>query len=63
MEWDKLWTIYKKIIDPVCPRYSAVPDKPFVHIISTFKKYEVRDEAKVTKEYFPAAVFPIKPHI
>ncbi|KAF5204497.1 Glutamine--trna ligase [Thalictrum thalictroides] len=24
MEWDKLWTINKKIIDPVCPRHTGV---------------------------------------
>ncbi|KAK1317991.1 hypothetical protein QJS10_CPA05g00040 [Acorus calamus] len=24
MEWDKLWTINKKIIDPICPRHTAV---------------------------------------
>jgi hypothetical protein len=24
MEWDKLWTINKKIIDPVCPRHTAI---------------------------------------
>lgn len=24
MEWDKLWTINKRIIDPVCPRHTAV---------------------------------------
>ncbi|GJU72913.1 glutamate--tRNA ligase, cytoplasmic [Tanacetum coccineum] len=23
-EWDKLWNINKKIIDPVCPRYTAI---------------------------------------
>lgn len=53
MEWDKLWTINKKIIDPVCPRYTAVieegrvlltlidgPEKPFVRIIPKHKKYE-----------------------
>uniref|UniRef100_A0A7N0VNK1 glutamate--tRNA ligase n=1 Tax=Kalanchoe fedtschenkoi TaxID=63787 RepID=A0A7N0VNK1_KALFE len=53
MEWDKLWTINKKIIDPVCPRHTAViveqkvlltlsdgPDKPFVRIIPRHKKYE-----------------------
>ncbi|GAB2239834.1 hypothetical protein Droror1_Dr00020352 [Drosera rotundifolia] len=46
MELDKLWTINKKIIDPVCPRHTAViaerlvlvtllggPEKPFVCII------------------------------
>lgn len=53
MEWDKLWTINKKIIDPVCPRHTAViqerrvllsltngPDKPFVRIIPRHKKYD-----------------------
>ncbi|KAK6915754.1 Glutamyl/glutaminyl-tRNA synthetase, class Ib, catalytic domain [Dillenia turbinata] len=51
MEWDKLWTINKKIIDPVCPRHTAVieerrvlltltdgPDEPFVRIILKHKK-------------------------
>ncbi|KAK0598087.1 hypothetical protein LWI29_031556 [Acer saccharum] len=53
MEWDKLWTINKKIIDPVCPRHTAVieeqcvlltltngPDEPFVRIMPRHKKYE-----------------------
>ena len=53
MEWDKLWTINKKIIDPICPRHTAVledrrvilslsdgPEKPFVRIIPRHKKYE-----------------------
>ncbi|WJX38459.1 glutamate--tRNA ligase [Trifolium repens] len=53
MEWDKLWTINKKIIDPVCPRHTAViadrrvlltltdgPEKSFVRIIPRHKKYE-----------------------
>lgn len=53
MEWDKLWTINKKIIDPVCPRHTAVieegrvlitltngPEKPFARIIPRHKKYE-----------------------
>jgi len=26
MEWDKLWTLNKRIIDPVCPRHVAVAD-------------------------------------
>ncbi|XP_017219020.1 glutamate--tRNA ligase, cytoplasmic [Daucus carota subsp. sativus] len=51
MEWDKLWTINKKIIDPVCPRHTAVsaervllmlkdgPDDPYVRIIPRHKKY------------------------
>ncbi|KAK9145118.1 hypothetical protein Sjap_005021 [Stephania japonica] len=53
MEWDKLWTINKKIIDPVCPRHTAVleekrvlltlldgPEKLFVQIIPRHKKFE-----------------------
>ncbi|KAL6850474.1 hypothetical protein ACP4OV_021101 [Aristida adscensionis] len=53
MEWDKLWTINKKIIDPVCARHTAVlkdqrvlltltngPDEPFIRILPRHKKYE-----------------------
>ncbi|KAJ9180404.1 hypothetical protein P3X46_008653 [Hevea brasiliensis] len=61
MEWDKLWTINKKIIDPVCPRHTAVieercvlltltngPDNPFVRIIPRHKKYEGAGEKATT---------------
>lgn len=27
MEWDGIWTINKRIIDPVVPRYVAIADK------------------------------------
>ena len=53
MEWDKLWTINKKLIDPICPRHTAVheerrvifqlangPEEPFVRILPRHKKYE-----------------------
>ncbi|XP_047329745.1 glutamate--tRNA ligase, cytoplasmic-like [Impatiens glandulifera] len=53
MEWDKLWTINKKIFDPICARHTAViderrvfltlsdgPKKPFVRITPRHKKYE-----------------------
>lgn len=53
MEWDKLWTLNKKIIDPVCARHTAVieerrvmvtltdgPEQPFTRIIPRHKKYE-----------------------
>ncbi|XP_068646136.1 glutamate--tRNA ligase, cytoplasmic [Aristolochia californica] len=53
MEWDKLWTINKKIIDPICPRHTAVieerrvllvltdgPEVPFVRIIPRHKKHD-----------------------
>ncbi|CAL0320907.1 unnamed protein product [Lupinus luteus] len=61
MEWDKLWTINKKIIDPVCPRHTAViaerrvlltltdgPDEPFVRIIPRHKKYEAAGNKATT---------------
>uniref|UniRef100_A0A2P2JPT2 glutamate--tRNA ligase n=2 Tax=Rhizophora mucronata TaxID=61149 RepID=A0A2P2JPT2_RHIMU len=61
MEWDKLWTINKKIIDPVCPRHTAVvdecrvmltlidgPEKPFVRILARHKKYEGAGEKATT---------------
>ena len=25
MEWDKIWATNKKVIDPVAPRYTALP--------------------------------------
>uniref|UniRef100_A0A5B7BD11 glutamate--tRNA ligase n=1 Tax=Davidia involucrata TaxID=16924 RepID=A0A5B7BD11_DAVIN len=61
MEWDKLWTINKKIIDPVCPRHTAVieeqrvlltltdgPEVPFVRIIPRHKKHEGAGEKATT---------------
>ncbi|KAH7416420.1 hypothetical protein KP509_14G090700 [Ceratopteris richardii] len=61
MEWDKLWTINKKIIDPVCPRHTAVvkegrvlfvlrnaPDQPFVKIIPKHKKWEAAGKKATT---------------
>lgn len=46
MEWDKLWNINKKIIDPISPRHTAIvkegcvlltlsngPETPFVRKI------------------------------
>ncbi|KAL8527589.1 hypothetical protein ACS0TY_005444 [Phlomoides rotata] len=61
MEWDKLWAINKKIIDPVCPRHTAIieerrvlliltdgPKDPFVRVIPKHKKYEGAGEKSVT---------------
>lgn len=61
MEWDKLWSINKRIIDPVCPRHTAVveerrvllhlvdgPETPFVRIIPKHKKYEGAGEKATT---------------
>lgn len=32
MEWDKLWAINKRIIDPICPRYCAVSVEKACHL-------------------------------
>lgn len=61
MEWDKLWATNKKIIDPVCPRHTAViekrrvlltlsngPDDSFVRIIPKHKKYAGAGEKATT---------------
>ncbi|CAK9170906.1 unnamed protein product [Ilex paraguariensis] len=61
MEWDKLWTINKKIIFPVCSRHTAVieerrvlltltngPEDPFVRIIPMHKKYKDAREKATT---------------
>jgi glutamyl-tRNA synthetase len=61
MEWDKLWTINKKIIDPVCARHTAVvndqrvlltltngPDKLFIQILPRHKKYEGAEKKATT---------------
>ena len=52
MEWDKIWAMNKKIIDPVCPRHTSVivkdrvtitldngPESPEVVVIPKHKKY------------------------
>ena len=52
MEWEKLWTLNKRIIDPVCPRHVAVsnrgkvlvnitngPSHPEVVSVAKHKKY------------------------
>ncbi|XP_071687152.1 glutamate--tRNA ligase, cytoplasmic-like [Rutidosis leptorrhynchoides] len=61
MEWDKLWNINKKIIDPVCPRHTAIledqrvlltlldgPETPFVRIVPKHKKYADAGEKATT---------------
>ena len=32
MEWDKLWSINKKIIDPIAPRYTAISSTQTAHL-------------------------------
>ncbi|GJZ97493.1 glutamate--tRNA ligase, cytoplasmic [Tanacetum coccineum] len=60
-EWDKLWNINKKIIDPVCPLHTAIindghvlltlkdePEPLFVRMIPKHKKYEGAGEKATT---------------
>lgn len=35
MEWEKIWAINKRIIDPICPRYAAVSVNKASRIIVT----------------------------
>jgi len=32
MEWDKIWAINKKVVDPVAPRYTALPAAAVVRV-------------------------------
>jgi len=61
MEWDKLWTINKKVIDPVCARHTAVltknkvpltltngPASPEVKIVPRHKKCEAAGKKATT---------------
>ncbi|KAL7610219.1 hypothetical protein Lser_V15G14393 [Lactuca serriola] len=61
MEWDKLWNINKKMIDPVCPQHTAIleenrvfltlldgPHKPFVRVIPKHKKYAAAGDKTTT---------------
>eukprot|EP00899_Mesostigma_viride_P002419 jgi/Mesvir1/12178/Mv00421-RA.1 len=53
MEWDKIWSINKRILDPVVPRHTAVlnggrvrvtlangPEQPFRRVMPKHKKFE-----------------------
>lgn len=48
MEWDKLWAINKQLIDPICPRYTAIA----VEKISKIKVDNLESEIK--HEIIPA---------
>ncbi|GJU76787.1 glutamate--tRNA ligase, cytoplasmic [Tanacetum coccineum] len=48
MEWDKLWNINKKIIDPVCPRHTAVLEKGRV-LLTLSNVSENRTESRIPK--------------
>ncbi|GFR43005.1 hypothetical protein Agub_g4005 [Astrephomene gubernaculifera] len=61
-EWDKIWTINKKLIDPVCPRHTAVeeegkvlltledgPAESEVVVVPRHKKYPPAGKKAVTR--------------
>ena len=56
-EWDKIWTINKKIIDPVCPRHTAIADDGRVklHLTNGPQSPEVISVPK-NKKHPPAGV-------
>ncbi len=60
-EWDKIWTINKKLIDPVCPRHTAVeeegkvlltldgPAEPEVVVVPRHKKHPPAGKKALTR--------------
>lgn len=47
MEWDSIWTINKKILDPVVPRFTAIEEKGMVKC--TIKGVERHEEKEMPK--------------
>ncbi|GLC51783.1 hypothetical protein PLESTB_000547800 [Pleodorina starrii] len=61
-EWDKIWTINKKLIDPVCPRHTAIeeegkvllkledgPTEPEVVVVPRHKKHPPAGKKALTR--------------
>ncbi|PNH09799.1 putative glutamate--tRNA ligase, cytoplasmic [Tetrabaena socialis] len=61
-EWDKIWTINKKLIDPTCPRHTAVeeegrvlltlegaPEEPEVLVVPRHKKHPPAGKKALTR--------------
>lgn len=66
-EWDKIWTINKKMVDPVCPRHTAIkaegrvllklsngPDVPEVVTVPRHKKHPPAGVKATTKTKVPS---------
>ncbi|XP_034163959.2 bifunctional glutamate/proline--tRNA ligase [Pangasianodon hypophthalmus] len=49
MEWDKIWSFNKKVIDPVAPRYTALLSSQVVPISISNAKEEMKEVAKHPK--------------
>ncbi|KAJ7378547.1 Bifunctional glutamate/proline--tRNA ligase [Desmophyllum pertusum] len=43
MEWDKIWALNKKVIDPIAPRYTALRKNEVVPVFIPEAKEEVKD--------------------
>lgn len=66
-EWDKIWTINKKVVDPVCPRHTAIkaqgrvllqlsngPDVPEVVTVPRHKKHPPAGVKATTRTKVPS---------
>ncbi|XP_078001176.1 bifunctional glutamate/proline--tRNA ligase-like [Glandiceps talaboti] len=49
MEWDKIWSFNRKVIDPVAPRYVALKKDEMVPVILAAAKEEIKEVAKHPK--------------
>ena len=49
MEWDKLWSFNRKVIDPIAPRYTGVVQDGAVPVTVGNAKEESKDVAKHPK--------------
>lgn len=49
MEWDKIWSFNRKVIDPIIPRYNGVVDKDAVPVTVSGAKVEAKDVPKHAK--------------
>ncbi|XP_029449037.1 bifunctional glutamate/proline--tRNA ligase isoform X2 [Rhinatrema bivittatum] len=49
MEWDKIWSFNKKVIDPVAPRYTALMQKDMVTVNIPEAQEEMKEVAKHPK--------------
>merc|ERR1712226_1404282 len=49
MEWDKIWAVNKKVIDPIAPRYTALDKNNAVEVVVNGAKEECNHVAKHPK--------------
>lgn len=49
MEWDKIWSFNKKVIDPVAPRYTALLSSQVIPVFVSEAKEEMKEVAKHPK--------------